>query len=98
MVIVVLLSVGEGVHPDGPTELAGLILYPGGICLGMVLAWWKEGLGGVVTVVSLAGFYILYLLTKGSHPPGWGWFILAAPGFLFLWSWVRSREADRSLA
>ena len=98
LVIVVLLSAGEGVHPGGPTELVGFFLYPGGICLGMVLAWWKEGLGGTVTVVSLAGFYILYLLTKGSLPPGWAWFILAVPGFLFLWCWTRSRRVHARLA
>ena len=47
-----------------------------------------------VTVASLAGFYILYLLTKGSLPPGWAWFILAVPGFLFLWCWIRARHED----
>ena len=98
MVIIVLLSVGEGVHPNGPTELVGLILYPGGICLGFVLAWWKEGLGGAVTVVSLVGFYVLYLLTKGSLPPGWAWFSLAVPGFLFLLCWMRSRQVHARLA
>jgi hypothetical protein len=94
MVIVSLLSVGEGVHPGGRTELVGVALYPGGICLGMVLAWWKEGLGGGVTVASLAGFYVLYMVTKGSLPPGWAWLILAVPGFLFLWCWIRSRHPD----
>jgi hypothetical protein len=64
----------------------------------MVLAWWKEGVGGGITVASLVGFYILYLLTKGSLPPGWAWFILAAPGFLFLWCWMRARRALAGLA
>ncbi len=98
VVIVVLLSLGEGVHPGGLTELVGLVLYPGGICLGMVLAWWKEGLGGAVTVASLAGFYILYLLTRGTLPPGWAWLVLAVPGFLFLWCWTRSRRVHPRLA
>jgi hypothetical protein len=98
IVIVSLLSVGEGVHPGGPTELVGLVLYPGGVCVGMILAWWKEGLGGGVSVASLAGFYILYTATQGSLPPGWAWLVLAVPGFLFLWCWVRSRDPDAGAA
>jgi hypothetical protein len=96
--VVILLSLGEGIHPAGPAELMGLVLYPGGICVGMILAWWKEGLGGGVTVASLVAFYILYTVTKGSLPPGWAWLILAIPGFLFLWSWRRSRRADAAAA
>jgi hypothetical protein len=92
MVVVVLLSIGEGVHPAGPAEAAGLLLYPGGICLGMVLAWWKEGVGGMVTVVSLLAFYILHTVTAGRLPQGWAWLILAVPGFLFLWCWARGRH------
>jgi hypothetical protein len=94
IVIVTLLSIGEGVHPAGLAELIGLVLYPLGICIGMVVAWWKEGLGGGITVASLVGFYVLYAVTKGSLPPGWGWFILAVPGFLFMWCWRRSRHPD----
>jgi hypothetical protein len=90
--VVILLSLGEGIHPAGPAELIGLVLYPGGICVGMILALWKEGLGGSVTVGSLVAFYILYTVTKGSLPPGWAWLILAVPGFLFLWCWGRSRH------
>ena len=96
--VVILLSVGEGIHPTGLPELIGLVLYPGGICVGMVLAWWKEGLGGGVTVASLVAFYILYTVTKGSLPPGWAWLILAFPGLLFLWCWRRSRPADSATA
>ena len=42
--VVLLLGVGEGVYPAGLAEWVGLLLYPGGICLGMILAWWKEDL------------------------------------------------------
>jgi hypothetical protein len=98
VVIVVLLSVGEGIHPGTPTELVGLVLYPGGICLGMVLAWWREAVGGGITIACLLGFHTLYAVTEGSLPPGWAWLVLAAPGFLFLWCWVRSRPSPAGLA
>ena len=90
--VVLLLSVGEGLYPAGPAEWIGLALYPGGICVGMILAWWKEGLGGSITVGSLLAFYLLHTATAGSLPKGWGWLVLAVPGFLFLWSWKLSRK------
>jgi hypothetical protein len=90
--IVLLLGVGEGLYPASPAEWVGFLLYPGGICAGMVLAWWKEGLGGSITIGSLLAFYVLHTATAGSLPHGWAWLVLAAPGFFFLWSWQRSRR------
>lgn len=90
--IVLLLSVGEGVYPAGPAEWIGFLLYPVGICVGMILAWWREGLGGGITVGSLVAFYIFHTATAGNLPRGWAWLVLAVPGFLFLWCWKRSRD------
>ena len=45
--VVLLLCVVEGLYPARPTEWIGLLLYPGGVCVGMILAWWREGLGGL---------------------------------------------------
>jgi hypothetical protein len=98
IVVVVLLSIGEGIHPAGPAEMAGLLLYPVGICLGMVLAWWKEGVGGMVTVASLLAFYVLHTVTAGRLPQGWAWLILAVPGFLFVWCWARARHPRTAAA
>ncbi len=92
IVVVLLLSVGEGLHPAGAAEWVGLLLYPGGVCLGMLLAWWREGLGGGITVASLVAFYVLHTASAGSLPRGWAWLALAVPGFLFLWCWQRSRK------
>jgi len=90
--VILLLCVGEGLYPAGPAEWIGLLLYPGGICLGMILAWWREGLGGGITVGSLVAFYILHTATAGNLPRGPWWLVLAVPGFLFLWCWKRSRN------
>jgi hypothetical protein len=92
IVVVLLLSVGEGLYPAGAAEWVGLLLYPVGICLGMFLAWWREGLGGAITVGCLVAFYALHAVTAGSLPRGWAWLVLAVPGFLFLWSGQRSRR------
>lgn len=88
--VVLLLSVAEGLYPARPAEWIGLALYPGGVCVGMILAWWREGLGGGITVGSLVAFYAVYAATAGTLPRGPWWLVLAVPGFLFLWCWKRS--------
>ena len=96
--VVLLLSVGGGLYPATSTWWIGLLLYPGGVCLGMILAWWREGLGGSITVGSLLAFYVLHTATVGRLPKGWAWLVPAAPGFLFLWSWKRSRKPSATAA
>lgn len=88
--------VGEGINPKTSAEALGLLFFPLGISVGMVLAWWKEGLGGSVTIGSLAAFYAIHLVTSGSLPRGAAWLVFAAPGFLFLLSWHQSRRAPGS--
>jgi hypothetical protein len=91
--LILAFLVGEGFHPSQvrAREWLGLLFFPVGICAGMVLAWWKEGLGGAITVLSLVAFYGIHLATAGTFPRGWAWWVFAAPGFLFLLSWQQSR-------
>ncbi len=85
--------VGEGINPKTSGEGIGLLFFPFGISVGMVLAWRKEGLGGSITVACLAIFYVIHLATVGSFPKGAAWLMFAAPGFLFLFSAFESRRA-----
>jgi hypothetical protein len=89
--LVLAFIVGEGVKPSGPSEWLGFLFFPLGISVGMILAWWKEGLGGSITVGSLLTFYVVHRTTAGTFPKGWAWLAFAAPGFLFLLSshWSR---------
>jgi hypothetical protein len=96
--LMLLLLVGEGLNPSSPTEWVGLLFFPFGISAAMILAWWKEGLGGGITVGSLLVFYMIHLATAGTFPKGWGWLVVAAPGFLFLLCWHRSRKARTAAA
>jgi hypothetical protein len=91
--LVVAFIVGEGSHPSGASEWLGSLFFPVGICVGMILAWWKEGLGGWITVGSLLAFYGIHRVTAGAFPSGWGWLAFAAPGLLFLVSsWLSRRR------
>lgn len=88
--------VGEGINPASSGEALGLMFFPLGISVGMILAWWREGLGGSVTVGSLLVFYVIHFATAGTLPKGWAWLVFSAPGFLFMLCWYGTREARKS--
>lgn len=50
-------------EPASPTIFLSLILLVGMIA-GMAIAWWKEGLGTAITLVSIAGYFFL----SGTFP------------------------------
>lgn len=71
-----------------PSEVIGLLLFPGGIVAGMIVGWWREGLGAAIGVGSLLVFYALDWFVTGTPPSG-PWFpIFALPGALFGASWL----------
>jgi hypothetical protein len=90
--------VGEGINPTTSAERIGFLFFPVGICIGMILAWWKECFGASITIGSLLVFYAIHLGTSGTLPHGLAWLAFAAPGFLFLLSWYRSRKVSNPAA
>jgi len=75
--------------------LALFVFFPVGVCLGMILAWRWEGLGGRVSVASLAAFYLVRRLSSPGFPRGFAFSALAAPGFLFLLCWRLTRPRPK---
>jgi hypothetical protein len=92
--LILLFVIGEGINPTMTREWVGLIFFPLGISIGMILAWWREALGGIITVGSLLIFYVIHFATAGGFPKGWAWLVFAAPGFLFLIASWLSRKAN----
>ena len=84
--LLLMLFVGEGFHPSkiSTNQWAGLLFFPIGVVIGMATAWWKEGLGSVITVGSLIGFYLVWGYLMRNHIGGWWFLVFASPGFLFL--------------
>jgi hypothetical protein len=97
--LLILLFQAEAFHPSeiAPKEYIGLLFFPLGVVIGMVLAWWKEGVGSAITLGSLVGFYVVYGFVLGSHIGGLAFLLFASPGFLFLFHWL-FRNADRKPA
>ena len=94
--LMAMMFVGEGFRPSeiSRNQWIGLIFFPFGVVIGMVIAWWKEGVGAIVTVGSLTGFYLIYGYLLGQ--PIGPWFIVfASPGFLFLLHWLVSGVQER---
>jgi hypothetical protein len=85
---VLVFAVGEGMAGGGPRpglhEWVGLALFPIGVGVGLVVAWFREELGGILALGSLIAFYVWNFLRSGHWPRGPYGFLVAAPGLFFL--------------
>ena len=88
-VIYVLISAAAEtlrVQSPGPTgqEWIGLALFPIGVCVGLALAWFREGLGGTFALACLVAFYAWNLIGSGSLPHSPFFLFIGAPSVLFI--------------
>jgi len=88
MGVFILLFFGGNFDPRAATlrEWVSFFFFPLGASLGMILAWWKEGLGGALTVLSV------FVSVLVHDPSSGGGYMLtcASPGLLFLFAWFLS--------
>ena len=75
-----------------PREWVGFVCFPIGVVIGLVIAWWKEGLGAAISLGSLAAFYLVYGWLMGSNVNSIAFVVFASPAFLFLFAWLLSRN------
>lgn len=72
--------------------LAGLVIFA---VLGILISWWREGIGGTVVVIGAVALGTFAYVTAGFNK-GWAMLITGGPllviGLLFLASWRRSRR------
>jgi hypothetical protein len=89
-----LFVTGEPFHPTQITtrEWTGLAFFPVGVAIGMIIAWWKEGLGAAISLASLLGFYTIFGWLLGSRVKGPWFLVFVSPAFLFLVAWLLSRR------
>lgn len=66
-------------------EIFAALFFPVGVVAGMVIAWWKEFEGGLITIISMTIFSILILIPRGvDFERGvWVFILIAFPGVLF---------------
>jgi len=94
---VLFFAVNELLPSSGPPptlqEWLGLTLFPIGVSVGLVMAWYREELGGILALGCLIAFYVWNLLRSGHLPQGPFFFLMAAPGLLFLIAGFLSRRS-----
>ena len=87
-----LAAFAFGGNEDSPltasgSEAVGLLFFPLGIVLGMILGWRNERWGGLLTLISLLAFYAWHFSVSGDFPRGGYFALFAAPGLMFLLTW-----------
>lgn len=73
-----------------------IIFFIWGLALaGLVLAFWREGVGGFISLVSFVMMYILNLFNKAA-PVRWGavfvFLIFSIPALLYLFYWWKTKD------
>jgi hypothetical protein len=91
--VILAFALGEGLRLSAfaGREMALFLFFPVGVCLGMILGWWREGLGGGVTIGSLLAFYAVHFLVSQRLPKGFAFAAFALPGGVFFLYWLCSR-------
>jgi len=84
ILLMILLSNGNYPRSASLDDLGLFLCFPVGVCLGMLFSWRMEGLGGIITVVSLVLFYSLHSSLWGGYPEGELYILFSLPGFLFI--------------
>ena len=90
ILVFVLMFFGEGFDPARvkPFEWFMLLFGPFGFVLGLILGWWKDGLGGAITILS---FFVAMLIGDYNASGAGIMMVCAGPEFLFLLAWILSK-------
>jgi len=92
VLFVLTMAVGYAVNPNEPMpedfEILLLALFPVGMCVGYILAWWKPLAGGIVSVAAI----VVFLVALGEADMLAIMSFLGVPGVLFIVYGVRSRD------
>jgi len=97
VVTFIVLFVGASLFESGvgsmsSGEAIAFAFFPIGLTIGLIIAWWKEGLGGIIATGSIIAFHLIMLIVNSK--PDFVLFIelLAVPGPLFIIYWLLSRK------
>jgi hypothetical protein len=97
--LILMFLIGDRFNPASvrPTQWIGLALFPTGVVIGMLVAWWKEVVGACITLTSLAGFYAVYGWFLGNNVNSLAFLVFASPALLFLVTWLLSKSSSRKV-
>lgn len=97
LAIILLFFLGEdfALGTLSVEEWIGFAFFPVGVLVGLVLAWREEAIGGVITLASVAGFYLVYgWVLNSTFRMGWAFVPFLLPGILFvIYGYVRAHTS-----
>jgi hypothetical protein len=97
--LLLLSIIGEGSAPGtvAGRQWIGLLFFPFGVVVGMLVAWKREAVGGLLSIGSLTCFYVVYgFILSGRLPGGWAFVAFSSPAFFFLLTWLVERTMKRN--
>jgi hypothetical protein len=97
--ILFLFIVGEGFSLSriAPREWVGMCFFPIGVMAGFIIAWRRKIIGGSISIISLVIFYFYMLSLSGLFPKGFAFYVISAPGLLFLICGLLTRYYERKI-
>lgn len=101
LVLMLAAFVGEALFPHAPASFSArdivlFLFFPVGMGIGLILAWFRELIGGGIAIGSVVGFYLAVLIMDGRFPGGPFFVLLAAPGLFFMLARLLDREQERA--
>jgi hypothetical protein len=92
LLLYVALAVGAGPPPLSLGSVALTLMF-----VGFIVAWWRDVVGGVLSLVGIGSFYAWNLADAGTLPAGWVLPLCFLPGVLQLIAWLLRLPVKLSL-
>lgn len=89
-----LFGGNEGIIPT-LREAIAMAFFPFGVAAGMIIGWKRELLGGLVSIISLAIFYVIMAMNDPGDSLGPWFLIFTIPGLLFLFAGLLQKPTRR---
>jgi hypothetical protein len=92
--LMLLLLLGEGPPPVWRLPPNVQLLFAAQVVtlVGLVVLWFWELPGGLLTLGGIIAFYAINYLESGRFPSGWVFPLFYVPGILAVISWMLSRR------
>ncbi len=83
---ILALLIGEGFvfWKFSKEELVASLFFPFGFIAGLIIGFFKQRVGGYISVFAMFGFYLLNFLGSGEFPQGAFFMLITIPGILLL--------------
>lgn len=84
LALFVVSHAGAGEFKPDAVEAVGLLCFPGGVMVGLALAFRFNKSGALMAIISCAAFYVWHFTRSGDFPHGIYFVLFTSPAVLFL--------------